>query len=101
MKTHQLVSMYIQQAARKATVGVTQLSDHDRHQLADKIVNDINPGINLDYANPSVYWQSIGDRAPRTNLQDLIASLIREDLWNYAMKEINMCLSNLDIDEDA
>jgi len=101
METHELVKLYIIQAARQATEGVTRLSDYDRHQLADKIVERINPGTNLQYGSSYLLISTIGEREPHTRLGDLIESIIREELWNRALREINMCLSNLDIDEDA
>jgi len=101
MDTHELVNMYIIQAARQATEGVTRLSDYDRHQLADEIVERINPRANLQYASSYLPFRTIGEREPHTKLGDLIESMIKEELWNRALREINICLSNLDIDEDA
>jgi len=101
MKTYELIQRQAHTLTLNALDGVTHLSQPDRADLAEQITEQLNDELDLTRWSPRALNQVIGHEYVGMSMQQLLRHMQREDLLNYLLVEIDVHLSNLDIDQVA
>jgi len=91
-ETHELVQDTIRYHVIEGVGSKTAMSDYDRNNLADSIVDYIDPDGNLEYVSPYALERMIGERSPHVRLGDLIKDMVRRELWDDTIREIDKAL---------
>jgi len=101
MKTYELIQRQAHTLTLNALDGVTHLSQTDRVDLAEQIATQLDDDLDLARWSPTALEQVIGHEYVGMSMQQLLRHMQREDLLNYLLVEIDVHLSNLDIDQVA
>jgi len=88
-QTHELVKDAIRYHVNEGFGEKTFMSEYDRNNLADKIVDRIDPDGNLECVTPYTLQRTIGERSPNVRLGDLIKDMVRRELWDATIREID------------
>jgi len=91
-ETHELVQDAIRYHVIEGVGSKTAMSDYDRNNLADSIVDYIAPDGNLEYVSPYTLQRMIGEQSPNVRLGDLIKDMVRRELWDYTIIAIDKAL---------
>jgi len=92
LKTYELVQETIRYHVLSEIGDRSEMSEYDRNNLADRIVDFIAPDGNLEYVSPYTLQRMIGEQSPNVRLGDLIKDMVRRELWDYTMTAIRVAL---------
>jgi len=92
LKTYELVQETVRYHVINEIGNRSEMSEYERNNLADSIVDYIAPDGNLEYVSPYTLQRMIGEQSPNVRLGDLIKDMVRRELWDYTITAIRVAL---------